>query len=548
MCRVGVQLTNGLTLTYLGICVAGSLVFALSLPSWSFAAQKIAFVVGINTYDNLPEHRQLKNPVNDAHGVSRTLRNLRFDVTEKHDLSRSEFYEAWQNLLDKIADEDTLLFFFSGHGVQIDGQNYLLPRSVPYIQYGRQAQLARESISVSELLQDLVSGDRTHPKVTVMILDACRDNPLIPSTIKGVEDLGGLATVEAPEGTFVMYSAANNQIALDRLSANDQTPYSVYTRALLPLMTRADLTIQQLAVTLRADVRRLTKDAGYVQRPPYYDGIDGRFCLPGCQRPESVVSVFPGSSLKAAGGSRVSRLSEMAPRMVRIPTGTFLMGSPTTEEGRHKDEGPQHKVTVSAFELGESEVTFAEWDRCVAARACRYLDDLGWGRDDHPVVNASWTDTQAYIRWLNRQLSLSGKNAFRLPTEAEWEYAAKGGGRQDVWAGTSNGKALKDYAVYKENSGGHTAEVRSKRPNGFDMYDMSGNVSEWVADCWHGSYSRAPDDGGEWLGANDGDCNRRVSRGGAWVSTQRVLRSAYRARFHPDHATVDTGFRLARTP
>lgn len=149
---------------------------------WVGAAEgkRVAFVVGIGTYDNLAADKQLRNAVNDAEGVSAKLTEIGFQVTKASNLTRPAFNAKWQNVLDSLTRDDTFVLFFSGHGVQIDGQNYLLPRDIPFIEYGRQAQLTREAISLNEILTELTTGDRTHPKQTVVILDACRDNPLIP--------------------------------------------------------------------------------------------------------------------------------------------------------------------------------------------------------------------------------------------------------------------------------------------------------------------------------------------------------------------------------
>jgi formylglycine-generating enzyme required for sulfatase activity len=390
------------------------LVGLMSGPSLVVAAGKrVAFVVGVGTYDHLPPHQQLKNAVNDATDVSSKLRQLGFTVMGKPNLSRFEFNAQWQDALDVLSAEDTFLLFFSGHGVQIDGQNYLLPRDIPYIRYGRQSQLTREAISVSGLLADLSMDARTHPKVTVMILDACRDNPLIPPGYKGPATPGGLASMEAPQGTFVMYSAENNATALDRLSASDEDKNSVYTRALLPLMDRADLTIQQLARQVKNEVYALTKGINSPsQLPTYYDGILGDFCLPGCKSTR-VVAVppyrAPRSLLKNSTGK------DGAP-MVLVPEGEFTMGSNKGDE----DEKPAHQVTLKAFYIDTFEVTTKRYQV--------FMNDSGRGEPKYwsqtipvsqaekPVVGVTWNDAEAYCEYYGR----------RLPTEAEWEKAARG--------------------------------------------------------------------------------------------------------------------------
>ena len=255
------------------------------------AAKRIAFVVGISKYDNLGDDKQLDNPVLDAQAIARKLGKLGFDVTTGMNLTRSQFNAKWQDVLDKTTSEDTLPFFYSGHGVEVDRQNFLLPRDIPYFKSSRHTQLKRESISVAELLADLRTGDREAPKITVMILDACRDDPTLSAEYKkGLGVQGGLAKIPTPQGTFIMYAAAPGKVSLDRLGAKDIIKNSVYTRTLLPLLGNPRLSIQDLAIKVRQQVYELTKSVAYEQIPEYTDGIIGRFCLAGCQAKEPLGS------------------------------------------------------------------------------------------------------------------------------------------------------------------------------------------------------------------------------------------------------------------
>ena len=173
------------------------------------------------------------------------------------------------------------------------------------------------------------------------------------------------------------------------------------------------------------------------------------------------------------------------------------------------EEKPVHEVRIKPFAIGEFEVTFEEYDRYAIAQGRPLPGDEGWGRGRRPVINVSWYDAVAYAKWLSQQ---TGK-PYRLPTEAEWEYAARSGGQAKVWAGTSDQAQLKEYAVYGTD---RTEPVGGKKPNGLGLYDMSGNVFEWVEDCWHENYQGASADGSAWLRVNDSDCGRRVIRGGSW--------------------------------
>ena len=227
------------------------------------------------------------------------------------------------------------------------------------------------------------------------------------------------------------------------------------------------------------------------------------------------------------------------PEMVVVPSGSYRMGSPSSESGRYDDEGPEHQVTIAhPFAVGVYEVTFGEWDACVNDRGCggRRPDDEGWGRSRRPVINVSWEDAQAYVRWL------SGKTgeAYRLLSEAEWEYVARAGTRTMYWWGDTIGRSRANY----NRNHGNTVDVGSYAPNGFGLYDVHGNVWEWVEDCWNGSYSGAPSDGSAWESV---ECRRRVLRGGSWYSEPRFLRSASRLRVSAGNRDFHAGFRVART-
>ena len=222
------------------------------------------------------------------------------------------------------------------------------------------------------------------------------------------------------------------------------------------------------------------------------------------------------------------------PEMVLIPAGQFLMGSSI--------EGPVYAVQINKpFALGRYPVTFAEFDRFCQATGRQPPGDQRWGRGRRPVINVSWNDAQEYCQWLS---ALTGAH-YRLPTEAEWEYAARAGTTSDFyWEGQGEAK---DFAWFYENSEGKTHPVGMKKPNAFGLYDMSGNVWEWVQDCWHENYDQAPGDGSTWQEKNNGDCSLRVLRGGSWFLYPVWLRSAYRFRnLLPDYRSLNLGFRLAQ--
>jgi formylglycine-generating enzyme required for sulfatase activity len=221
------------------------------------------------------------------------------------------------------------------------------------------------------------------------------------------------------------------------------------------------------------------------------------------------------------------------PRMVVIPAGEFTMGSPESEPDRDSDESPRHPVRIPrAFAMARTEVTQAEWRALMGSSP----SDFSSCGDDCPVEQVSWNDAREFARRLSEK---TGKH-YRLPSEAEWEYACRAGGTDRFCGGDDAGSV----AWYDQNSGGKTQRVAQKRPNAFGLYDMSGNVREWTEDCWNSSYAGAPSNGSAWL---VGDCSLRVFRGGSWDASLRLLRSALRGRNSTDFRKLILGFRLART-
>lgn len=219
--------------------------------------------------------------------------------------------------------------------------------------------------------------------------------------------------------------------------------------------------------------------------------------------------------------------------MVRIPAGSFLMGS------NHHDSGKlPHWVNVGAFELGETEVTQRQWKAVMGWSIFGNNPSLFTDCDDCPVDSVGWHDVQKFIQKLNQK---TGKR-YRLPSEAEWEYACRAGGRQE-YCGSDD---VKSVAWYIENGEHKTHPVAQKQANAWGLYDMSGNVDEWVQDCWNESYDGAPSDGSAW---ESGYCGQRVLRGGSWGNQPEGVGATFRHRnfpSDPDLRYESYGFRLAR--
>ena len=276
------------------------------------------------------------------------------------------------------------------------------------------------------------------------------------------------------------------------------------------------------------------------QQPPAAKRLNLRAELSPARKAEPIGP--SASSVKAAPSSskmpgETFRDCPECPEMVVIPAGEFDMGANDITM-----EKPIHRVAIGQpIAIGRREITFAEWDQCVAAGACKYRpDDRGWGRGDRPVIDVSWDDAEVFLVWLSQNTG----QQYRLPTEAEWEYAARAGTTSPYWWGHDAGNGLANCDGCGAPGGGSkTTPAGSFRPNAFGLYDTAGNAAEWVEDCWNDSYRGAPRDGSAWT---TGQCRLRVLRGGSFGSKPALIRSAARFRYDQDVRYFANGFRAAR--
>jgi formylglycine-generating enzyme required for sulfatase activity len=604
------------------------------------AQRRVALAVGIDVYDNLSAVEQLQKAVNDARAVGKALAELGFDtLPPEENVSRLGFDQAWQRFLSRLQPGDIAAVFFAGHGVEIGGLNYLLPRDVPRIEPGQDKLLARSALRLNDLMDDL---SERKVGVSLLIVDACRDNPFRDGSGRSVGGVRGLTHVTPPGGSFVMYSAGAGETALDRLpGGGDGNPNSVYTRTLLPILATPGLSLQEVALRVREGVVAVVRPIGHRQTPAYYDQLLGKLVLkPSSNVPtpppplptgaspaqiaqfcqsvaanssmavlESMLDAHRDTALSSCIEARIKELTpkplpppvvsplpddrilekffqprpprpltaaeerrlrpkqsfrecDGCPEMVVMPVGSFAMGSPLGEAEREPDEGPQQWITIPRpFALGRFEVTRGEvsaflrdtgrsvGDRCHVGQPERRQVQEQAGRsfyapgflqgDRHPAVCVSFEDATAFAGWLSRR---TGKT-YRLPTEAEWEYAARAGTTMRYAFGDTISTRLAHFSGSVWGSAGGTAPVATYPANAFGLYDMHGNVWEWVQDCWHG-YQGRPADGSVWM---TGDCGLRVVRGGAWISFPQDLRSANRFKYTSLGRYSIVGFRLART-
>lgn len=260
--------------------------------------------------------------------------------------------------------------------------------------------------------------------------------------------------------------------------------------------------------------------------------------IPPPPREEATPIPKPSSSLASSPPPSTPAPSQPAPparepEMIAIRGGSFAMGS-----NDDPTEHPVHQVTVKPFSIGKYPVTVQEWNECAAAKACGFM---ATGNDNAPVTNVSWTDAQQYAAWLAQ----ATKKPYRLPSEAEWEYAARGGTQTKYWWGDRLQPGMAGCKDCGDAVAEQPAKVGSFKPNPFGLYDMGGGVDQWVEDCWHRTYQGAPSDGSAWSG---GDCNSHVLRSGSWKNDQRYVRPSNRDGYDTNVRYPTHGFRVALSP
>lgn len=730
------------------LLMAGSLsVHAPVAQAQASSAKRLALVIGNDAYQYVSK---LNKAGNDASAMKRELEAAGFEVMLHRDLNYIAMIKAIDTLSDKVAGGDQVVVFYAGHGVQLKSGNYLLPTD---IQVGSEGQIEKTAYSLTDLTDKLSEAKAAF---TLVMIDACRDNPLKTKNGRAVGVTRGLSAIEPPKGQMVVYSASKGQQALDQLTDTDTDPNGVFTREFIKRMKQPGVRIEELMREVQDSVETLAKGVNHEQRPAIYNEARGNFYFFGpttvqtqnvpadpetetwraansigtaaayqsylksypngryataaniqlnaLQKPASSqpnvakpspIAPLPADDpeadlwreVKASGAreylevylkqypkgkylalaklelkklddaERAKRAQEEAqrkqaaeqtrleqqraadaaraqqqqaeqeawtsakaqdslpayasylqsypqgryaalaqaaqikvqretaerekqqaaqrereaseadkakreqeetrrkqaadqaraeqvqaarmqpgkvikdcadcPEMVLIGSGSFDMGSNNGES----DEKPVHRVSIRSFLMGKTEVTQGQWKAVMGSNPSLF-SNCG---DDCPVERVSWNDVQDYVRKLSQQ---SGKT-YRLPSEAEWEYACRAGGSQ-TYCGSDDVNAV---GWYTSNSDGKTHSVAGQQANAVGLYDMSGNVWEWVQDDYHDNYSGAPSDGSAWSSGG----SQRVLRGGRWSGSPDNLRSAYRFRNTPGSRFDGYGFRIART-
>lgn len=479
--------------------------------------KRVALVIGNSSYSSSP----LKNPANDARVMAASLRRLGFEVDEKTNLGYFEMNKSVENFGKKLQSGGVGLFYYAGHGMQVGGANYLIPVDA---QIDDENEVRFKAVDAGLVLAKM---EQARSDVNLVVLDACRDNPFARSFRSSSR---GLASMDAPSGTFIAYATAPGKTAADGDGRN-----GLYTAELVKVLETPGIPLEQV---FKRTLKAVRERSGNKQTPWVASNLEGEFYFilpssmtdlqPSPVQPHSVVPEYtpPESPAPVKKASRGLTDPTIGMEFVQVPGGCFRMGD--TFGGGDSDEKPVHEACVSDFVIGTYEVTQGQYKRIMGSNPSHF-SSCG---DDCPVEKVSWNDAQDFIRKLN---SRSGRS-YRLPTEAEWEYAARSGGREEKYSGGDNVDAV---AWYSGNSGSKTHQVGQKQANGLGIYDMSGNVGEWVSD-WYGGYSsgRQQDPTGPSTGSF------RVFRGGGGRGGPGFVRAADRRRAGPGGRGSGPGFRL----
>lgn len=501
--------------------------------------KRIALVVGNKSYRN--GWSPLKNATNDATTMSAALKECGFEVTTLTDANRSQFLEAIRNFKGKIQGNSTVaLFFYAGHGLEENGQNYLIPSDD--VSKCRN-EIEDNGIKLNSIQKQLKDAGAA---MSILIVDACRNQPL-PFTCPSSSRSGTSATfIEfKAKGSYIAFSTAPGQTALDGNGYN-----SPYTAALSKAIRQEGLKIEDVFKQVRRELDQIGQETWD------NNGYSGDFYFKGKSNNNNSNVVVNNNMLQDSDGDGIIDSKDQCPyeygevgnggcpkkinnvnfvethdglniEMIFVKGSSFKMGS----DIGGNDEKPVHNVTLSDFYIGKYEVTQRQW-YSVMGTYPSYFKNC----DDCPVEQVSWNDIQGFLSKLN---SKTGKS-YRLPTEAEWEYAARGGNKSQEYL-FSGSNYIEDVAQYEGNNNKSTKSVGSKIPNELGIYDMSGNVWEWCSDWYSESYYinstlRNP------KGPNFG--TMRVMHGGSWLSSLTVCSVAIRSRDYPTNRGYNIGFRL----
>ncbi|MDM8516689.1 SUMF1/EgtB/PvdO family nonheme iron enzyme [Desulfobacterales bacterium HSG16] len=582
-------------------------------------AARVALVIGNANY----KVGWLKNPVNDAVDMAKALKSLGFEVIIGKNQTYQEMWSSIRSFGDRIKGNKVGLFYYSGHGIQVDGVNYLLPVGS---KIEREDEVHFQAIAADLVLNKMRSAENS---LNMVILDACRNNPYTKAWHKGADDQGlaSMRKMIPPTGILIFYATNSKGVAADGYGRNSPFTASLKERIVEPgLELRKMVSLVAGDVINRSGNEQFPWQEGMVLGDFYFADSSGATVVTPdpVRKPrkparleiqvntEKAETWINGKSygstrvftIKTAGEYRVKVTAdgfepystqeriekgqtvivkamlekiepepqpispvtqvstytgpvpgqnytdlELGMEFVWVKNGCYQMGCGSWAGDCQSDEKPVHKVCLDGFWIGKYEVTRGQWKEFVSDNGyggdfkneygCSGMGNPKFSQaDNHPVACVSWKEVSAFANWLSDKTG----NNFRLPTEAEWEYAARSGGKKQKYAGGNN---IDSLGWYDSNSGSKTHPVGQKKKNGLGIYDMSGNVWEWCQDWYDsGYYKNSPQSnpGGPASGRG------RVDRGGGWSGYAAYCRSAYRSLSSPGYRYYSLGFRLALSP
>lgn len=503
----------------------------LALPAH---ARRVALVVGNVAYTG--EEGRLDNAGNDARAVAALLKDrLGFELVDGKaliDLDRDRLNAAIERLREQGRGAELALFYYAGHGVggvaNVTGvtDTWLQPIGAPL---ASDADVRHRTVSLSWLADKMTDSGAA---ARILIIDACRNHPLYRARGPGER---GLTRITPPSGTLIAYAAAPGQTSKDQHP--DKGAHGLYTGELLDHLATPGLAIKRMFDRVGEGVHHhnprqlpVMDDVGLYREIVLLPAADERLA----RAPDNVPHASPALDLH---GNSVGKPSGPVGVPEQYPVGKVFRDCPDCPDmvvvpaGRSLKTGGYH-VGVRRLAIGRTEVTQGQWRAVMGSNPSRFAD-CG---DDCPVENVSWNDVQEYVRKLSQQTG----QAYRLPSGAEWEYACRSGATQEYCGGDS----VEGVAWYTGNSSRKTHAVARKQPNGWGLYDMSGNVWEWVQDC----VKKEPVKPVKKETLVTGTCGEaRVLRGGSWLTEPPSARAAYSHGDLPVNRSDDSGFRLART-
>ena len=574
-----------------------SLLFSIMLLFALSAEQRTALVIGNANYEGM---NRLRNPANDARDIGKKLAGLGFKVTTLIDATQQKMDDAIYDFGTNLAEGRVGLFYYSGHGAQYQGENYLIPVNV---NIRSAAELRYNAVPAGKILEYM---DIAHNPLNMIILDACRDNPFAgaKSGNRGLAVVGNL-----PEGSIIVYATAPGKTAADGTGRN-----SPFTESFLKHVGTGDLNVKDLFDRVGKEVSQSTRNQ---QRPWISHDFYGEFSFAGKSDPivpkeedrkptfsvaktygdveiavKTAGTLYMNADKQGAipaggtatlsnlvtgsytlemryedGKSESKRITVQRERKVQVafnyveravaPEGFVLVEAGTFRMGAtdwNVNMKPVHSVTISkSFYMSKFEVTQKQWREVMGTNPSHFRGD------ELPVEQVSLYDAVEFCNKLSKMEGLtpcySGRgestscdfsaDGYRLPTEAEWEYAARGGNKSRGYM-YSGSNSANDVAWYGDNSGEITQAVGQKSPNELGLYDMSGNVSEWCWD-WYGKdyYASSPTTdprgpsgptGGTW----------RVRRGAGRIGRAPSVRTTIRSYSPPTVKSLGIGFRPLR--